>query len=182
MAEKPFNPIELCEAAHESTRALLAGVSPDQLKNPTPCDEWNVEQLVNHVVEFAAYVTSVLTAEPPDTVPGDDAADRFAKAVASLLVAAKSPGALEKKGEGATGQRGADALMLFVADLVVHNWDLATATGQRSTASSELLRAAHDHYENLPLDGTPGWFGARARVPAAASMETKLLAFTGRRC
>ena len=72
--------------------------------------------------------------------------------------------------------------MLFVADLVVHNWDLATATGQRSIESSKLLRAAHDHYQDLPPDGTPGWFGARARVPADARMEAQLLAFTGRKC
>ena len=106
MAEKPFNPIELCEAAHESARALLAGVSPDQLKDHTPCDEWNVELLVNHVAEFVAQVTSVLTAEPPETVPGDDAADRFDKAVASLFGCSEDPWSVgQRRGKARRAKR-----------------------------------------------------------------------------
>ena len=44
------NPVTLLEQTTVRTKAVLAGVRQSQLDDPTPCSEWNVHGLVNHLI------------------------------------------------------------------------------------------------------------------------------------
>ena len=44
------NPVELYQAAVETTRGIIANVKPDQMESTTPCSEWNVGGLVEHMM------------------------------------------------------------------------------------------------------------------------------------
>ena len=57
----PPNPLA---RAFESTRAVLAGIGPDQLELPTPCQSWNVADAINHMNAAARFgANAVATGE-----------------------------------------------------------------------------------------------------------------------
>jgi len=76
--------------------------------------------------------------------------------------------------EGAVGQ-------FLCGDLVVHQWDLARATGQDETLDLDEVRGMHAAL--LPMDDfirSPGIFGPKIDPPAGADEQTALLCFLGR--
>src|SRR4051794_28967150 len=74
--------IELVARATELTANVVAGVKPDQLDSPTPCTEWTVRDLINHMVGASELFASAgegerSTINPfghPDDLVGDDPA------------------------------------------------------------------------------------------------------------
>ncbi len=92
------------EHALEATGRLVEGVKPDQLDDPTPCDGWNVRELLNHVVSGNFWVGELVAgrtiSEVGDKYDGDViGADPAAAYRDSALVAGpafKEPGAMEK--------------------------------------------------------------------------------------
>ena len=75
------------------------------------------------------------------------------------------------------------AVELFcIADVLVHTWDLARATGLDETLDTDeihrLAEVMDSKYEPLRL---AGHLGPRIEVPDDADEQTKVLAFTGRR-
>ena len=76
-----------------------------------------------------------------------------------------------------------DAFAMFgMADVLVHTWDLARATGQDERLDADEVRrtlAAMSQVDEALLRGS-GHFGPRVDVPEDADDVTKLVAFTGR--
>lgn len=60
------NPVELFRKASTYAQGVLAGVKQDQIHSPTPCSEWDVQALMNHIVGGAQYLKSSLEGNPPD--------------------------------------------------------------------------------------------------------------------
>ena len=182
MKQQAPNPIEMCEAATKRAHSVLAAVKPGQLTRSTPCSDWNVQQLMDHFVDAAAHVTSVLSEKPQQAPQGKNTVERFDHSVASLLKEARRPGMLKKKVKGPMGEMtGSAMVVMFLSDMVVHSWDLAKATGQNTRIDSKLAEAAHAFYQGLPPTGIPGFFDPRHEVPASASPQKKVLALTGRK-
>ena len=69
----------------------------------------------------------------------------------------------------------------LTADLTVHSWDLARATGGDEQLDPALVRAAGALADRLPGDGVPGLFDPPIEVPEGASPQDRLLARFGRR-
>jgi uncharacterized protein (TIGR03086 family) len=70
---------------------------------------------------------------------------------------------------------------IYTADVFMHTWDLARATGQDETLDADRCKAAYDGM--LPFDEllrTSGQYGPRVPVPEDADVQTKLIAFIGR--
>ena len=66
-------------------------------------------------------------------------------------------------------------------DVLIHGWDLATATGQDATLDPELVDAADRLLQDqADMVRASGMFGADLAVPAGAGAQTRLLAFIGR--
>jgi uncharacterized protein (TIGR03086 family) len=74
-----------------------------------------------------------------------------------------------------------DYALELTADLTVHAWDLARATGGDTDLDGELVTAALLVGERLPGDGVPGLFGPPVDTSPAASPQQRLLARFGRR-
>ncbi|RYY42023.1 MAG: maleylpyruvate isomerase family mycothiol-dependent enzyme [Actinomycetales bacterium] len=149
---------------------LIAAVGPDEASAPTPCSEWVVRDLVDHVVHSTGGMTQMLRGEEVDwSVPvahHDDPLSEFGRRGAELLVAA----------DGAPGG-------LAEAELSVHTWDLATALGLSTGGLDPAV--ADDGYafmrENLTVDGRAGAFEPEQQAPAGANSYERLAAFAGRR-
>jgi uncharacterized protein (TIGR03086 family) len=120
---------------------VVSGVKPDQWELPTPCTEWNVRQLVAHLVSGHQLVARVLRGEPfeqaaaaarsPDEDrSGHDPAAAYDASARDVLAAFAAPGVLERLVRVPLGTvPGAVARHLRIVECLVHGWDLATAVG-----------------------------------------------------
>jgi uncharacterized protein (TIGR03086 family) len=131
----------------EVWKATVLQVSGDWSK-PTPCTDWNVRALVNHVVGEDRWtkplVDGMTIAEVGDTLDGDllgedpkgsarAAADEALTAVAERLPAGG-------KVHLSYGEENIEEyISQLVADHLIHGWDLAVATGQNRNLDPELV-------------------------------------------
>jgi uncharacterized protein (TIGR03086 family) len=151
----------------------------DKLDAPTPCDDWNVATLLNHMLETQRYFLGAARAEdasppspnPPDLIGADPVAD-FDAARAEMLRAYGVPGVIDKTGP---------SLGIAFSDLLLHGWDLAKATAQDATMPEGLPAAAFQMiHGRFTDDQRKGVFKPEVKAAADASAQDKLLAYTGR--
>ena len=169
---------DLLESALEKTAGVIAGVRPEQAHLPTPCTDFDVARVVDHMVGWAGSFAARLSGEPVDADPNDyragpDPAAEFRIAARSIVRAYREGGA------AAGGLPVGVPLIEFVA----HGWDLATATGQPVTyTSAEADRALDAGRQMLePAYRGPGKkFGYEADVSPTAGPVEQLVAFLGR--
>ena len=177
----------------QETQRIVNGIEPSQLDNPTPCDEWTVRDVLNHVTSGAKMFTisAELGSVPDDQLIelmtgdslGDDYRAAFHEAADNAIVAFSAPGVLDKMVVLPFGEMpGALALSIAVFDVLTHAVDVAASTGQH-IADTELLETALVMGEQMvtPELRVPGVFDPAQPVAADAPAETRLLAFAGRK-
>lgn len=161
------------------------------LEKPTPCTEWNVRTLINHLVYEDRWAVPLLAsktiAEVGDAFEGDLVGDdpqlAWKQASEEARAAAQEPGATEKTVHLSFGDvSGGDYLDQLTADHLIHGWDLAQATDGETTLDPELM----DHVSAwaVPIEDSlkaSGSYGDKIEPPADADRQTKLLAVFGRR-
>ena len=172
----------------ESWRSRLDAVDDSQWTLPTPCTEWDVRALVNHVVGEELWTVPLVDGATLEEVGdrfdgdllGDDprAVSRAAATEAAAAVDRRLP-------EGGTVQLSFGVVPIeeyvqqLSADHLVHSWDLAVATGQNLSLDLELVR------------GVSEWFAEREKMyrdagavgpagPAGGDPQSALLAAFGR--
>ncbi|MFJ7076315.1 TIGR03086 family metal-binding protein [Streptomyces sp. NPDC098781] len=180
---------ELLGMARERAVPVVRGIPDAALAAPTPCAEYDVRALVNHLFQVIVQFQRLAAKEASDF--GDTTPDRVAESPewrerlageADRLVAAWSaPGAEE----GTTGAMDMPARLvgsMALLDLTVHVWDLARATGQEYPGADEAvvaeLTGAVDQL--APTARKMGVFGEPAPEPEGASAFERLIALTGR--
>jgi uncharacterized protein (TIGR03086 family) len=167
--------------------AIAAKVTPDQYRNATPCSEWDVHTLLNHMISSHHMFTSILSDEVPleplDEV-GDDPGGAYRKAIEASLAAFKAPDALDKVMALPPGPMpGSNALGMLIMDNLVHGWDLAKGTGQEAEMDPLIATGYLEQMRQVPLPRQPAEgavFGPEIAVPEDASPTAKLVGFLGR--
>ncbi len=186
-----MNPSEQLEYQRETLRGLVANVEPDQLGLPTPCADWDVRGLIGHFVGGAGMFAAAFNGEElnidpdapmPDLV-GDDPLGAFDGAISRFNAAVDQPGAMDRIVGLPFGQLpAAMVLELLKFDLLVHCWDLATATGQPFDPPADMvehgLEAAKMIISAELRNGDT--FADEVTVRAQATPIERLVAFTGR--
>jgi uncharacterized protein (TIGR03086 family) len=172
---------------------LVDGTRPDQLDNPTPCADFTVRDLINHVVSGAtAFAIAFDEGSVPDDqlapllgdVLGDDYKGACQTAIARAGAAFTRPGALEGSVSLPFGEFSReDALGLAVFDVIVHCSDLARATDQELRLTDENavigLELARAHIVDAMRDGNA--FADIVIIDEDSGAWAELLAYTGRR-
>jgi len=139
---------KLHQRAVEVWKTTIAGLRDDQWDDPTPCTEWDVRTLVNHVVGEDLWTTPLVEgqtiADVGDQFDGDVlGSDPKAKAEAAANEAIDSMGAKLPEGGLVHLSFGdfpvEEYCNQLIADHTIHSWDLAAATGQDRTIDAELL-------------------------------------------
>lgn len=178
--------IELVTRALDQAGAVVAKVAPEQAGLPTPCAEWDVYTLVNHLVdEVARFAESTATGQRGDSdgdVLGDDWAGAFQRAADELLAAWRAPGALERTTRLPGGEVPASwTLGQHVTEIAMHTWDIAVATGQ-STDLDPVVGAAALEWgrANLLPEVRGEHVGPEVVVDADAPLYDRLAAYGGR--
>lgn len=170
--------LELYGRASEWTLGKVAGAAA-QLDVATPCDDWAVRDLMSHMLETQQYFVASAQgheASPPSPTPttalGNDPVADFERARADVLRTFGEPGVIDKTGS---------SLGIAFADQLLHGWDLARATGQDEAMPAGLPEAAYETIHGRFTDEQrKGIFKPEVSVAATASVQEKLLAFTGR--
>ena len=170
--------LDLYERASAWTATKVAGATK-KLDAATPCDQWNVRTLMNHMLDTQHYFVGSARGEevsppsptPPELLSEDPVAD-FDRARAETLTTFAQPGVIEKTGP---------ALGIAFSDQLLHGWDLAKATAQDATMPEGLPAASYEMiHGRLTDEQRKGVFKPEIAVPSDASAQDKLLAYTGR--
>ena len=177
------NPIELYRSAAQGTRRTLLGVKPEQMNDSTPCSEWNVKALMDHIVGGTGFVQSVLASTKPSAPASSEPVAAYDAGVASVVEAASKPGLLERNLTTPFGEMpGGAFLMSGFMDTMVHGWDLAKATGQDTALDPKLVEVCYTAFvpqaEGLRAGGATG---PEVSVAESASTQDKLLGILGRK-
>lgn len=182
---------ELLGEAQTATGKVVANITPDQLGASTPCPDWDVRTLLNHLVAVNLFFASVAEGTVPDREPffeqnylSDDLASSYDDSITRVRAAFDAPGASEKDYElpGFT-MPGSALQAITLSDNVVHGWDLATATGQQLAVSDDLALATMEAIKPLPMaqpEARGRTFAQIVDVPDDAPALDKLIAFAGR--
>jgi uncharacterized protein (TIGR03086 family) len=170
--------LDLYERATTWTTSKVAGATK-KLDARTPCDDWDVATLMNRMLDTQRYFigaaqgqrTSPPSSDPPELI-GEDPVAHFRATRAEMLDAYRAPGVIEKSGP---------SLGIAFSDQLLHGWDLAKATLQDAKMPEGLPEAAFDLiHGRFTDDQRKGVFKPELKVPASASAQDKLLAYTGR--
>jgi uncharacterized protein (TIGR03086 family) len=170
--------IDLLGSAFDTTERIMARVSPDQARLPTPCDDFEVARLLDHLVGWAKSFAARLTGEtyegdPNDYRAGADPAAEFRDAAGTIVGAYRDGGAAAQQ----------LPIGVLLMECIVHGWDLATATGQPPDfTTAQADRALHMGRQMLKPDyrGPGKAFGHEVEISEAAGSVARLVAFLGR--
>jgi uncharacterized protein (TIGR03086 family) len=170
--------IDLLESVLDRAEATIARVRQDQEHLPTPCPEFDVARLVDHLVGWAISFAARLTGgsaegDPNEYRVGGNPAVEFHQAAQGIIGAYRDGG--ERSRQLPTG--------FIIMEFMVHGWDLANATGQSVTFSPEAAEQALDTGRQMlkPEYRGPGKaFEYEVDVSETAGSVDRLVAFLGR--
>ncbi|MET7738012.1 TIGR03086 family metal-binding protein [Streptomyces sp. NPDC005402] len=188
-AKKTYGIGELLGMARERAVPVVRGIADTALGAATPCAEYDVKGLVNHLFQVVVQFQRLAVKESSEF--GEVAADRVAEgpdwrerfaAETDRLVSAWSAAGAE---EGVTGAMEMPARLvgaMALLDLTVHAWDLARATGQEyGEAEGAVVEELAGAVAQLaPTARKMGVFGEPVGVAGSASDFERLLGRTGR--
>ena len=166
---------------------LIGKVRPEQWSGPTPCTDWTVRRLVDHLIGMNRVFAALLSGEPPPSRTTADhvAADpvgAYRDSAAGLLAEFERPGMLDGVYRGPRGAAtGAERLQIRLYDLLAHGWDLARATAQPVELPEDAAELSLKFVRvQLTEDARPGRFGPVQPVAGDAPAIERLVAFLGR--
>src|SRR5438270_13835766 len=174
------------ERVLDTTNEVVDRVEPAQLGNPTPCTEWEVRAVIDHITGgatvFAVCVEqgSVPDARLGELMGGDNLGDDFKGNYRAASDRARAtfamPGALDKMVKLPFGEMPAGiALNIAIMDVMTHAADIAKATGQ-TIDDDEILATALEVGRQLINDDfrAPGVFDPEQPAPPNASAADRL--------
>ncbi|MBE1487457.1 TIGR03086 family metal-binding protein [Plantactinospora soyae] len=184
--------LQLATRAAAPLVEIVRNIKPDQLDAPTPCTEYAVRQLVNHLLFWGPSLEGAGRKEPVpapaasetevDLTGGDWAADLAAQVGRTADAWSQSTA-----WEGTTRVVGPTELPasmiggMVVCEMVTHGWDLARATGQKPSWDDELLEYVHEEITRTAEQGRQmGAYGPEVPVPASSSALDRALGLMGR--
>jgi uncharacterized protein (TIGR03086 family) len=181
---------ELHRRSVDGMTARINAVGDDGWSAPTPCSEWCLRDLVNHVTYECLWTVPLMEgktiSEVGDAFEGDllgadpkAAWDAAAKAAVEVVSA---PGATSRTVHLSFGDfPGEEYARQMFADMLIHSWDVAKATGGDDRLDPELVSACAAWFG--PMEDAyrgAGVIGPRIETPEDVDEQTRLLAAFGR--
>lgn len=178
----PTDELKSAEATFGVLQHVLHGIAKDDESKQTPCKEFDVAKLTDHLMNSITAIGGVAGAEFPER----DRSDSVERQV--VLAARPALDAWHRRGlDGTVSFGGGEAPAKMMAgilslEFLVHAWDYAAATGREVTAPDSLsdfvLGLAHNII--TPQGRTTAGFDDPVEVAADARALERLIAYTGR--
>ncbi|WP_433757146.1 TIGR03086 family metal-binding protein [Nocardia sp. CA-135398] len=183
-----MNTVDRIDRAIDMTGGIVKGIAAEQMTAPTPCREWDLRELLNHLVGgmniFAAQLQGLIPVrDHHDDWLGADPQGAYAEAAGLDRAAWHRPDALERKVRLGFGEvPGPMAAVIHLTELVVHGADLAVATGQVHSLDEQLCAELLAIMCEMGIENfrVPGMFGPEVAAPGDAPAHRRLLAYVGR--
>jgi uncharacterized protein (TIGR03086 family) len=168
--------------------ALVAAVRPEQLSERTPCIDFDVRAVLNHMIfenlAHAALADGTLIPSPDATTDyvGNDHRAAYHSSAQKVRAALSRPGLLEQR-YGPSEAPGSMIIQQAIIELLAHGWDLARATGQPTDlvpdVAEHTLSVVRVWYRDQPR--TPGSaFAPEQPVSEGVGAADRLAAYLGR--
>ena len=180
--------------SYENAAVIVSGIDGADLCRPTPCRDYDVADLVDHIVEAGRRAAALGRGQAPP--PGDDsphvdlsdAPGQLRRAAADAAQAWDDDSRWSSSFTMPWGEEytGATLVHMYLAELAVHAWDLARATGQIDELDPSLAVTALEgaramikpEYRDMVAPGSP--YGEEVPPPPDADDWERLAAFMGR--
>jgi uncharacterized protein (TIGR03086 family) len=151
---------------------ILSAVTPEDAGRATPCSEWTVADLSDHIVNSVAGMATMARGGEPDWAASthhDDPASALDREGRALVEALDS-------GTGTFPEA------MAAAELAVHTYDLTAALGMGTTSlDPEVAEVGHAFMASSMTDDMRGdAFGPEQSAPANADAYQRIAAFAGR--
>jgi uncharacterized protein (TIGR03086 family) len=175
--------IEALDRTFAHAHDVVAGVRPDHYDVKTPCAEWNVRDLLEHMIGVVEGLGAAASGKAPAPFSlGADPAAQFRSAASSAMAGWRTPGVLDRIIDAGPGPMPGRALAsINLLDTATHTWDLATATGQPSRLPDDIAAAALEASHVIVTEELrPGRFAPEVPTPAGSTATDTLVAFLGR--
>jgi uncharacterized protein (TIGR03086 family) len=193
-ADEVDRDLDLLAVARLGFKERLERVRPDDWARPTPCTEWNVRQLVNHVVGSDLRYSYLLKGGNAEDykrrrdeevgsgpVLSHDPVEDWMRAGAVFDAAVREPGAMERIVDYPRGPlRGRDLVVGRLLDITIHTWDLARSIDADERLNERLVRrclSADIFQRRVGHDG--GGDGMPGSL-SATQLQDRLLRASGR--
>jgi uncharacterized protein (TIGR03086 family) len=165
-------------------------IGDDQWHAPTPCTEWDVRDLVNHLVGEQLWAPLLLAGatleEVGDRFDGDqlgaDPVTTWEASSGAARDAFTRPGVLDGVVHTTMGELPAlEYTRQMTIDLAIHAWDLARGIGANEALDEDLVEALYEVWASrVDLLATSGVFAPPVAVPPEADTQARLLGVLGR--
>jgi uncharacterized protein (TIGR03086 family) len=175
--------------AADRLAGLVRTVPDGDLEAPTPCPDYTIGDLLDHINGLSVAFTMAALKTPLEGTGSGDAArlpEDFRESIPARLTelaqAWRSPSAWE----GMTAAGGVDlpgevAAAVALDEIVLHGWDLARATGQDFDVDPDLLQVVYGFVSSIGPDDRDGsLFGAAVEVGPDAPLLDRVVGLSGR--
>jgi uncharacterized protein (TIGR03086 family) len=164
----------------------VAAVSDDQWENDSPCVGWTARDVVRPVVDTSGLFLGFIGEGLPDDAPSVDVdpLGAFRAATGAVQAALDDPARAGQEFDGMTGRTSFEQSVgqFGCGDLVIHQWDLARATGQDERLDPDEVSPLHAGLQQAgDMIRSPGVFGPAIEPAPDADEQTRFLNFVGRR-
>jgi uncharacterized protein (TIGR03086 family) len=178
----PTDELDSAEATLAVLRQVLHAIARDDMSRQTPCSEFNVARLTDHLLNSITVIGGAVDAELPPRDETDSVERQIIAAARPALDAWHRHGL---NGMVMVGPNEAPAAIMagvLSIEFLVHAWDYAVATGRDVDAPDSLAEYVLGlAREIITPEGRPNvGFHQPVDVPADASALDQLIAFTGR--
>lgn len=178
----PTDELASAEAALGALQHVLHPISRDELSKSTPCSEYDVMQLTDHLMNSITVLGGAAGAEPPERNSEDSVERQIVGAARPALDAWHRRGLTDTVTVGTNEIPATFAVSILSVEFLVHGWDYATATTHPIDVAESLadyvLGLAHKVI--TPQGRATVGFDDPVAVPDDAPALDRLIAFTGR--
>jgi uncharacterized protein (TIGR03086 family) len=178
----PTDELASAEATLSALQHVLHPISRDELSKSTPCSEYDVMQLTDHLMNSITLLGGAAGAKPPERNSEDSVERQIVAAARPALDAWHRRGLTDTVTIGTNEIPATFAVSILSVEFLVHGWDYATATTHPIDVAESLadyvLGLAHKVI--TPEGRATVGFDDPVAVPDDAPALDRLIAFTGR--
>ncbi len=178
-----MDPLTFHREALNVAQRVVDDIDRAHFEVPTPCDQWNVRQVLEHMIGGNRRIAGNPPAEGEDVI-GDDLAATYAASAAGAAATFAAEGGLDRTYKLSIGEvPGHFAVRARATDQLAHAWDLAKATGMSTDLSPAMYTTGLELLQQrFATSGrNPATYAAEQHAPPGACAADRFAAFAGRR-